>query len=99
MKTYTSSINELIKDLYKEDTIAKFSKYRAGELFYQFILKGETYEFSIDTVEIKDLFDTGYKTLTLSDDLGTTTFEAEIKASLLSRYIQKRATISELYKL
>ena len=96
MKAYTTSINELIKTLYKEDIVAYLNRYKEGQLFYQFTIGEDTYEFAIDTVEDAP---GDQSTYLLSRDLGNTTFHNGIKASLLSRYIQKKATISELYKL
>jgi hypothetical protein len=59
--------------------MAKFSHYIAGNLYYNVEVFGELYQFPIST----------YSYPNLSEDLGTTSFEAEIKGSELARWIGK----------
>ena len=75
----TININEVKKDLFKSKTMAKFSHYIAGNLYYNVEFLGELYQFPIST----------YSYPNLSEDLGTTSFGAEIKGSELSRWIGK----------
>jgi len=75
----TISINEVKKDLFKSKTMAKFSHYIAGNLYYNVEVFGELYQFPIST----------YSYPNLSEDLGTTSFEAEIRGSELARWIAK----------
>jgi len=97
MIAYKTSINELIKDLYKDQTIAYLNRYKAGQLFYRFTLKDDTYEFAIDLLDDGPGDPFNIPTYYLSEDIGITALEAQIPARSLARYIQKKATISELY--
>lgn len=45
---------EIKKDLYKSKAMAKFSHYKAGELFYNVELIDGIYQFPISTVENKE---------------------------------------------
>jgi len=74
------------KDLYKSKNMAKFSHYVSGNLYYQVDLEDGTYQFPIETVEESEWT---YTKLILSEDLGTTTFSAEIRGSELARWISK----------
>jgi hypothetical protein len=69
--------NEVKKDLYKSKVNAKFAYYCHGSLYYNVEVLGSIYQFPIETLEDG----------TLSNDLGTTPFNAEIKASDLNRWI------------
>ena len=99
--------NEVKKDLYKSKNMAKFSHYVSGNLYYKVELSDGIYQFPIATVEKGATFDTGYKdlslheieTIQLSSDLGTTTFEAEMKGSDLNRWISKAIDNNEFIKL
>ena len=86
--------NEIKKELYKSKVNANFSRYCAGKLFYTVQMEQGLYQFPIATVEKhkwnaevdKSIED---KLCLLSEDLGITNFEAEIKASMLNRWIDK----------
>lgn len=77
------------KDLYKSKVNANFSHYCAGNLYYNVMIEGIEYQFPINT----------YSYPNLSEDLGTTSFGAEIKASELNRWIAKAFEKGELIKV
>jgi hypothetical protein len=92
--------NELRKYLIiKKDLMAKFSHYTYGNLYYEFeindyiTLSSGVFQFPIPVIEKDDGL------ISLSTDLGTTSFENEIKASLLSRWITKSLDRGELIKI
>ena len=95
--------NEVKKDLYKSKNMAKFSHYVSGNLYYKVELSDGIYQFPIATVETYDRG--GIKcecesiVTELSSDLGTTTFEAEMKGSDLNRWISKAIDNNEFIKL
>lgn len=84
-------VNEIKKDLYKSKNMAKFSFYKAGFLYYTVELSDGVYEFPIPTLQTKhEQVADGIKfTLELSEDLGETQFESEIRGSELIRWITK----------
>jgi hypothetical protein len=102
--------NEVKKDLYKSKNMASFSHYVSGNLYYNIIVFEELYQFPIATIEeiiesvSMDMGDynttrsikTGIK---LSEDLGTTTFEAKMKGSELNRWISKAIDKGEFIKI
>ena len=106
---------EIKKDLFKSKSMAKFSHYIAGNLYYTVEVFGELYEFPISTVENKEIpIEIGYNPdgvepdtfirrskfeLNLSSDLGTTRFEDEIRGSELSRWISKAIKNETFIKL
>jgi hypothetical protein len=89
---------EIKKDLFKSKAMAKFNHYIAGNLYYNVVIMGELYEFPISTVEdnIVDSLKSGLK---LSEDLGTTRFESEIRGSELARWISKAIKNETFIKL
>jgi hypothetical protein len=95
--------NEVKKDLYKSKNMAKFSHYVSGNLYYTVILTDGIYQFPIPVVEEIDR--TGIKcecepiTVQLSEDLGTTTFDDEMKGSDLNRWIGKAIDKGEFIKI
>jgi len=102
--------NDVKKELLKSKVMAKFSHYISGNLYYQVQLEGGLYQFPISTVE--DNFSmysqTGFEDSTseyikeglkLSSDLGTTSFDNEIKASFLNRWIDMAINNSEFIKI
>lgn len=99
--------NDIKKELYKSKAMAKLSHYVSGNLYYTVELSDGTYQFPISTVEEGPLanVDTGdgslveVETCLLSSDLGTTTFEAEMKGSDLNRWIAKAASKGEFIKI
>lgn len=80
--------NEVKKDLYKSKNMAKFSHYVSGNWYYTVELAIGTYQFPILTVEESELYDSE-GSVKLSSDLGTTTFEVEMKGLDLNRWITK----------
>jgi hypothetical protein len=80
---------EIKKDLFKSKVMAKFSHYIAGNLYYNVNIFGDTYEFPIST----------YSYPNLSEDLGTTRFDSEIRGSELSRWISKAIKNETLIKI
>lgn len=95
--------NEVKKDLYKSKNMAKFSHYVSGNLYYKVELSDGIYQFPIATVEEAEIevTENGHtaKVTQLSSDLGTTTFEAEMKGSDLNRWISKAIDNNEFIKL
>ena len=96
--------NEVKKDLYKSKNMAKLSHYVSGNLYYTVELADGIYQFPIATIEEliyeSAISNTGVKQLCiLSEDLGTTTFEAEMKGSDLNRWISKAIDKGEFIKV
>lgn len=98
--------NEVKKDLYKSKNMASFSHYVSGNLYYNIIVFEELYQFPISTVEREKRYYTYGETaivledaMKLSEDLGTTTFEAKIKGSDLNRWIAKAIDKDEFIKI
>ena len=103
-------LNEIKKDLYKSKAMAKLSHYVSGNLYYTVELVDGVYQFPISTVEDKieviSMDMGGYNTgksiktgIQLSSDLGTTTFDAEMKGSDLNRWITKAVEKGEFIKI
>ena len=98
---------EVKKDLMKSKTMARFSHYIAGNLYYNVEVFGELYQFPIATTQEGPTFnddETGLsmyevETVILSEDLGTTRFEAEIRGSELARWISKSIKNETFIKL
>jgi hypothetical protein len=103
-------LNEIKKDLYKSKAIAKLTHYVSGNLYYTVELVDGVYQFPISTVEtgikytvaisddgISNIDDV--ETIQLSSDLGTTTFDAEMKGSDLNRWIAKAVKKGEFIKI
>jgi hypothetical protein len=103
-------LNEIKKDLYKSKAMAKLSHYVSGNLYYTVELADGVYQFPIATVETsleyihpenQGVYDDEptIETLQLSSDLGTTTFESEMKGSDLNRWITKAVSNGEFTKI
>jgi hypothetical protein len=96
-------LNDIKKDLYKSKAMAKLSHYVSGNLYYTVELADGVYQFPIATVEVGNCgFDNkGDEVLEtrLSSDLGTTTFESEMKGSDLNRWISKAVSNGEFTKI
>jgi hypothetical protein len=90
--------NEVKKDLYKSKNMAKFSHYVSGNLYYKVNLSDGIYQFPIATVE-DTVGDNEQSKMSLSSDLGTTTFEDEMKGSDLNRWISKAIDKGEFIKV
>ena len=91
--------NEVKKDLYKSKNMAKFSHYVSGNLYYKVELSVGTYQFPIATVEEREVIFDSVPSIKLSEDLGTTEFNAEIKGSDLNRWIAKAIDKGEFTKI
>lgn len=95
--------NEIKKDLYKSKNLAKFSHYTNGNLYYKVDVMDGTYQFPIKTVQKSYVMDTRQvekiPTLVLAEDLGTTSFDAEIKGSELIRWIEKAIDNEDFIKV
>ena len=100
--------NEVKKYLYRnKELMAKFSHYISGNLYYTVQLEDGNYEFPISTIEEGPTINTDdsglsmyeMETVVLSSDLGTTSFDNEIKASFLNRWIDKAIEKGEFIKL
>jgi hypothetical protein len=95
--------NEIKKDLYKSKNLAKFSHYVNGNLYYKVDVMDGTYQFPIKTVQKSYVMDTRQvekiPTLVLAEDLGTTSFDAEIKGSELIRWIEKAIDNEDFIKV
>lgn len=94
--------NEVKKDLYKSKNMAKLSHYVSGNLYYNVELSDGTYQFPIATVEERLIHESTMREISsikLSEDLGTTTFENEMKGSDLNRWISKAIDKGEFVKI
>jgi len=76
------NINEVKKDLYRTKNMAKFVYYEYGKLNYIVEIMGNHYEFPISTIEGDS------DNIKLSEDLGLTKFNGEIKGSELIRWLK-----------
>ena len=94
-------------EIMKNKLMANFSHYVSGNLYYNVLLGSGLYQFPIPTVEEgltfnddeSDLSMYEIETVKLSSDLGTTSFDAHIKASLLNRWICKAIEKGEFIKI
>jgi hypothetical protein len=97
-----TSINERIKTLFREKTMASLHRYQSGKIYYRYEVEEGMFEFPIDVVEESFTYeDDGSKNYFtgLSEDLGDTAFNMNVRASELTRWIKKAALISKLKKL
>ena len=112
METTKLNITEIKKELIKNRSMAQFTHYIAGNLYYKVTLESGTYQFPIPTLENEQSINSSAeyglspasedRSLTiyeLSSDLGTTPFDAEIKASFLNRWIQKAVKNDEFVQI
>jgi hypothetical protein len=94
-------------EIMKNKLMANFSHYISGNLYYTVQLSSGLYKFPIPTVEEGPTFNDDesglsmyeVETVKLSSDLGTTQFDAEIKASFLNRWIGKAIENDEFIKI
>ena len=91
-------LNEIKKDLFKSKAMAKLSHYVSGNIYYTVELADGVYQFPIATIENEISYE-GDKFHQLSEDLGTTTFESEMKGSDLNRWISKAVSNGEFTKI
>jgi len=107
MEAIQYNITEIKKELIKSRSMAKFTHYMSGNLYYQVELEMGTYQFPIPTIEEGPTFNEDesglsqyeINTIKLSTDLGHSTFEAEIKASYLNRWLQKAIKNEQFVKV
>lgn len=104
-------INEIKKDLYKSKNMAKFSHYISGNLYYTVELADGTFQFIIPTVEKRQIMVGGMDemdgpsdaeyvdVIKLSSDLGSTSFEKEMRGSELIRWVQKSINSNDFIKV
>ena len=96
-------INKTKKDLYKSKVMAKFSHYLNGKIYYTVELEDGTYLFPIYTIEdiTYEAPEHGiiFDAITLSSDLGETTFYSEIKGSDLNRWIAMAIKTGDFLKI
>ena len=100
-------LNDIKKDLYKSKAMAKLSHYVSGNLYYTVALTDGVYQFPIATVESGQVINNDesglsmyeIETVQLSQDLGTTTFESEMKGSDLNRWITKAVSNGEFIRV
>ena len=86
--------NEIKKQLYKSKVDAKFSHYLSGSLYYTVELSDGVYQFPISVIEKSE-----DDKIELSSDLGTTSFDSEIKGSSLNRWISMAYDDGEFIKI
>jgi len=99
MESMQYNITEIKKELIKSRSMAKFSHYMSGNLYYRVDLEMGTYQFPISTIEEGATYDGGEGDSENSSDLGHSTFEAEIKASYLNRWLQKAIKNEQFVKV
>lgn len=85
--------NEIKKELLKSKIMAEFSHYVLGQLFYRISLVSGVYQFPIDVIEIND------NVISLSNDLGTTSFNNTERGSMLNRWVDKAIEKGEFIKV
>lgn len=102
--------NDIKKELLKSKVMSKFSHYSTGKLYYTVQLEAGLFVFPISTIE-KNTKNYTFEgpvgpidvnidnVISLSSDLGTTNFDAEIKASFLNRWIDKAIDSEEFIKI
>jgi len=86
-------INEIKKDLYKSKNMAYFSHYQSGDLYYNVVVMDALYQFPIpvvetDYIEPLEEGEDERQIIKLSEDLGSTPFEADMRGSELIRWMQ-----------
>lgn len=81
------------KELMKEATVARFSHYQSGNLYYSVEFGGGDHLFPVPVVDEVGV------SVRLSEDLGATAFVAEERATLLFRWISKAIDAETLRKL
>jgi len=90
------------KQLLKSKVDANFSHYCHGILYYTVKLEEGIFQFPIEVIEkvvVKGKPEVELPFIKLSDDLGTTSFESQIKASFLNRWIGKAIDNDEFIKI
>lgn len=87
------TVNDVKKQLYKSKEQAIFSHYVSGNLYYNVKLEDGIYQFPIETIEYDSL------DMSLSSDLGSTSFYNEMKGSELNRWINMAIKSDEFIKI
>lgn len=77
------TVKDIVKDIVKDNNIARISHCAAGIIYYKVEFEGKNYQFSVDMND--------------KDDVGTTAFPAEMKAITLMRYIRKAMDKNEFF--
>lgn len=96
---------EVKKQLYKSKALATLSHYVSGSLYYNIELEDGVYQFPISTIEEDyEWVNNGdgpeeMKIISLSSDLGTTSFFNQMKGSDLNRWISKAIQNEEFIKI
>lgn len=93
-----TSVNELVKTLFIEKTIAILDRYQNGELYYRFEVAGVRYEVSIPVINRAIIWDQE-QLYSKASDVGATAFYSEMRASELMRWIKPAAMTEGLVKL
>jgi len=75
----------VLKDVVKDNNMAKFSHAISGVLYYNVMYNEDTYQFEVNMND--------------KDDVGTATFPSNIRAITLMRYIRKAIDKGEFVKL
>lgn len=94
--------NVLRKELLLSKVDAKFSHYCGGNLYYTVETIDGLFQFVIETIEPVVVIgkpEVQLPFIKLSSDLGNTSFDNEIKASLLWRWIDKSIDKNEFIKV
>ncbi len=106
--------NKVKIELYKSKVMAKFSHYVSGNIYYTVDMEDGTYQFPISTIEFNtelyyenvaemgeddDFQKIDVSMMSLSSDLGTTSFYSEMKGSELNRWIGKAIDKEEFTKV
>ena len=101
---------EVKKELYKNKTVAKFSYYVGGSVYYTVELADGTYKFPMSTTKKRkfklveetsdgDVVLSEFTALGLAPDMGTTEFFAEMRGSELNRWVEKAIKNGEFMKV
>lgn len=87
------NITEIKKDLYKSKVDANFSHYCKGTMYYTVLINDILYQFPISIITET------LGNITLSNDLGDTTFSNVIPGRLLIRWIEQAILKGEMINL
>lgn len=98
-----TSVNELVKDLFKEKPMAWLDRYQDGILYYRFVVKVVKYEIGVPVIEEVAAQVVGALDVTTlylkAPDVGSSPFKAELRASELMRWIKPAAMTEGLVRL
>lgn len=89
-----TTLNETIKSLFREKTVAKMDCFKENSIFYRFTLDdGRRYEFPIRTLQVSS------GSTLVNESLSGAKFYPEMKASELARWIKEASFAGELVRL